>query len=506
MDFDFGIKKSLNKKLKSIILKKIETTSIHGVPQIVNTKYLFIKVIWLVFFTISCGVCAYYIINNVQQYLNYEITSKIEYLAEANVLFPAVEFCNANLYQTEGALNLIIDYLAENTNYSFSTMKNVSKMDFINQLLYDHKYLESSLKTYTNGLNSTQKKMLGFPIEKILLTCNFASNTCSAADFDWNFRKSYGNCYTFNLRRTFRSIGSGETYKLKLEIFAGLEEQFVNSNDQNHGLRILVYNQSNFYQIADYGINVAAGQAMTLTVQRVLSENMPKPYSSCDFTTTEDLYSNEFDLRIYNLFIAANRTYSQENCLRVCYRHLALTECKCFDDILKPFPEKTITVKYCKTEEELKCIDSLYEEIVLKRNPIYNCSYFCPLECVNAYFQFGSYYANFPKAAYANILFKNKSAALNALVGRPLTSNEFGRNLVQLNIYFEFLNYQYVSQDPTLTWMTLLSNVGGVLGLFIGMSLLSFVEIVEAFLEVILITIKQYTTKVNVLDDNNQNI
>ena len=54
----------------------------------------------------------------------------------------------------------------------------------------------------TNNIYSkfteSQKKILGNPLDKVLLFCSFNLLECSADDFEWHYDMNYGNCYKFN--------------------------------------------------------------------------------------------------------------------------------------------------------------------------------------------------------------------------------------------------------------------------------------------------------------------
>ena len=50
---------------------------------------------------------------------------------------------------------------------------------------------------------------------------------------------------------------------------------------------------------------------------------------------------------------------------------------------------------------------------------------------------------------------------------------------LSFNIYYSDLSYAYIEESPYWDLFLLLSNIGGNLGLFVGMSFLSFVEIFE---------------------------
>ena len=472
----------LSKETKSIIIKKFLITTFHGFPHITRNKHFPLQVLW--FFSISvCFIaCGFYLNNNVTDYLKYDVTTQIKYIDEKKVIFPAVEICNTHLFYTNYSIDLLIDYLKNNSHYVYED-STLDKREFLNKILFEDPNVENLLKTFANGLNENQQKLLGLSLDEILISCTFVSMQCTLSDFNWNYRKSFGNCFTFNIGKKYISYGSGETYKLKIEIFTGFENFFIKSNDQQHGIKILIYNQSDFHQIKDYGIDAGSGSALTIKASRKMSNSLKKPYSDCDFEKDFQPSANEFDLSIFNMFVKANKTYSFENCLRLCYRRIAMSKCNCYDNILKPYPEVT-QLNYCKTEAESWCLDKLYNEIVIDRVEHYNCSKVCPFECSFSYLRLDSYYTRFPTTYYANYLLRNHKYFINYSKNHNLVADDIKQNLVQLNIYYQDLSYELIAQTASITWMSLIADTGGVLGLFIGISLLSFVEIIEMFIEI----------------------
>ena len=61
------------------------------------------------------------------------------------------------------------------------------------------------------------------------------------------------------------------------------------------------------------------------------------------------------------------------------------------------------------------------------------------------------------------------------------------------------MRYTVIRQDPKLQPVDLISNIGGLLGLFLGMSFLSFLELVEIVNEIIFII---YETKFSTRSSN----
>lgn len=59
-------------------------------------------------------------------------------------------------------------------------------------------------------------------------------------------------------------------------------------------------------------------------------------------------------------------------------------------------------------------------------------------------------------------------------------------NKVQINVYLKTRLITEIIEKPAITTEKLISNLGGPLSLFLGFSFLSFIELVEFFIETIL--------------------
>jgi hypothetical protein len=64
-----------------------------------------------------------------------------------------------------------------------------------------------------------------------------------------------------------------------------------------------------------------------------------------------------------------------------------------------------------------------------------------------------------------------------------LTYDLISKSVLSLNVYYDQLSYTQISKDAKVELVDLVSSIGGLLGLFLGMSFLSFAEIVEMILE-----------------------
>lgn len=72
------------------------------------------------------------------------------------------------------------------------------------------------------------------------------------------------------------------------------------------------------------------------------------------------------------------------------------------------------------------------------------------------------------------------------------------RNLVRISIFYTDLGYEQNEEMVKTDVIDLVSSIGGTLGLFLGMSFLSFVEIFDIFLQICLNKRSQSSNVINV--------
>jgi hypothetical protein len=57
--------------------------------------------------------------------------------------------------------------------------------------------------------------------------------------------------------------------------------------------------------------------------------------------------------------------------------------------------------------------------------------------------------------------------------------NDYNKHIALVNIFLDDMGYNKIGQIPLITGEALLGNLGGQIGLFMGISLLSTIEILE---------------------------
>jgi len=71
-------------------------TSLHGFSNVLNTSNPFVKVLWICFILVLFSGCIQNVLENMSDYYQYTVITKIEYVNEYPMTLPAVTFCLAS--------------------------------------------------------------------------------------------------------------------------------------------------------------------------------------------------------------------------------------------------------------------------------------------------------------------------------------------------------------------------------------------------------------------------
>ena len=283
-------------KLRNKLLNLIESSTSHGLPNIVRSSRISMKILWTVCFLAAFGVCIWMIQQSVSDFLSYDTVSKIEVINEASPVFPSVSICNVNPLTTTDAQNLVGDVLS---NIGYKLSGPVKNRDYYLYLL-DWANKIALLWAANPDYGDDKRKQLG---KFTIIDCHFNEINCSINDFEWFFHNELGNCYRFNTNGSNglkQSIRPGSNYGLRLQIFLdSYDNKYTFKYDQ--GLRILIHN-STIKPSASEGVDIGSTKQSNIAVKRTFIKKQADPYSDC-----QDL--SNFNSEFYQFIINSNLTY-----------------------------------------------------------------------------------------------------------------------------------------------------------------------------------------------------
>lgn len=187
-----------------------------------------------------------------------------------------------------------------------------------------------------------------------------------------------------------------------------------------------VFFSDNYLNVLDWsqlvtGIGNKAKGSYYVDVSKIKEQKLEEPYNHCE--------------------LIADETYRQANCLAQCKNNKAISRFNC-----------TLRNYFSRRAFDY-CAHAIHETFQLDTD----CAKDCPLEC--------------------------HSTKFDAIVSNYVTSA--GPNdSVKFSISYLDSSYIEMSQSPKMNAFTLISSIGGALGLFIGIRFLSMVELLEYLTEI----------------------
>lgn len=443
---------------------------------------------WTICFFISTGYCAFLVYQTVNNYLNYDVVTTIDVIDQVPSQFPTVSICNANSLVTTNSILFARRFLKANNitdpfNYSFIS-KQMDSLPLTQKILIIRYFIGSYL--LEANLSDTFRKSMGLNQSDFILSCMFNSLECSNSDFEWYFDLFYGNCFRFNgaTKKPYKnSTRSGFFYGLRLELFVGETNDKFSFSTQSGA--VVFVNNHTVTPFFTEGITVPVGTTANIALSREFIYKVERPYSDC----VRDLTSlNSYDSELYRKVIQSGKEYRQKDCFGLCFQKYLLNECKCQESSFIKYSDRkscfwNLSDLICNYEKYLKFFSKDVRQ---------ECSDECPLECDSVSYSLSSSYLSYPTRAYSDILLNDPKmqAKFTQFNYSLFTHERLKENILSLNVYYDQLKYTTIREMIKTTPSDLVAIVGGILGLFLGMSFLSFIELLEIFLEIICILLE----------------
>ncbi|RNA01792.1 acid-sensing ion channel 2 isoform X2 [Brachionus plicatilis] len=390
----------------------------------------------------------------IKQFMANEVVTVQKIIYESPSEFPAVGICNLNSFEGIHVNNLF----DENGNF-YENLTNITNF-------------EAHLASWQNEtLNWQNKVEIGenkfFPLELIpkiviktsLKYCRFEGKPCDHNDFSYYFNQVYGNCFTFNLGKKqpvkkVQTSGIDDGLKIELSVSSYWSDKELIFKD---GIRIVIHNQTLGSFPEDEGMNAQYDLQNNIAISRKYLKRLPEPHSDCVIKPGLDSFIKEFTFE----------KYSQKFCLKCCLQIYLTEKCFCFD---KKLPKPNRNVSRCKNNFHFECIQKERDQFYFA-NKSSECLNKCPSECEKII-----YFKQMYTAPIASEKF-----LINPLNDLIVSGPFMLFKNVHINVFFNEMEYEVINEYPSMTFEALVSNVGGIFGLFIGISLLSIAELFEIF-------------------------
>jgi hypothetical protein len=232
-----------------------------------------------------------------------------------------------------------------------------------------------------------------------------------------------------------------------MEIFVG-NQHTSSPMSQSIGAILFITNQTNFRIEENKGMLLRPGSEIHIAVERTFSHNLKKKDSDCVSVNFESwpqqLDNNKTLENLFKTTINKNGCYSQSYCLLLCEK---LNKCDSLDD----------------------CVIDIEPQFVsdLNHNINDNCSKLCPKQCENVEYESEYSLTNYPSRFHSKIILNSQLAKSNKLK-KIEEEAEFLSNIFYLKVYYKKKTYIVITEVRKISFNDLLANLGGQLGLFLG--------------------------------------
>lgn len=449
-------------------LKKatLETTG-HGLPRLILARNIYVKLVWIFCLFVSIGFCAFMIFRSVSQYFSFEVNSLISDVYTNQMIFPAIAICNNNPMISENGSWYIQNYYQQKYNVTLEYYSHLSNMFANGTIEYESDWL--IYKTYHPDFPSQDRILFGYPPEMLLANCKLINTECNISAFQNFYHPSYGNCYKFNGNTSsslYNISRQGDGFDI--EIFTGISADYdffsLFYEPADRGAVIIIDDQDTF-PIRKEGIFIRAGNKARMILTKTTSKSLASPYSDCK-------EANNVDTMLSREMARHGYAYSRRNCMIFCEQKQIIDQLGCYDLRLPRILDATP----CYTKELLRAISKI-------RFNFSECFDPCPFECATVTYDVSTSYDYFPTFNY----YYDSNTLPNVFMNEYMSFELFKGSVAAVSIYYDQLMYTDISDSPTMLIADLIANIGGTLGLFIGVSILSFIELVELAANIIII-------------------
>uniref|UniRef100_A0A673YV87 Acid-sensing ion channel 1 n=1 Tax=Salmo trutta TaxID=8032 RepID=A0A673YV87_SALTR len=444
----------------------LKHTTFHGLRHVFLSGSYPRRLAWLLAFLTAVALLFTWSSNRVRYLLSSPVHTKAHMVYAKRLVFPAVTICNQNL--------LIPDMLTPGNDHDSIISSNEPPWSPLSRILDFNHFLPPPLESQPSMLQLLDR--LGHQMEEMLLYCRFQGEVCGPRNFSTIFTR-YGKCYTFNSGQDNRPLlvtmkgGMGNGLELMLDIQQDEYLPVWGETDETSfeaGIKVQIHTQDEPPFIDQLGFGVAPGFQTFVSCQEQRLTYLPPPWGDCKSTPMDSDFFN---------------TYSLTACRIDCETRYLVENCNC------RMVHMPGDAPYCTPEQYKECADPALDFLVERDNDYCVCETPCNMTRFGKEMSF----VKIPSKASAKYLAKKYNK----------TEQYIADNILVLDIFFEALNYETIEQTKAYEFAGLLGDIGGQMGLFIGASILTILELFDYLYEVIKYKLCRCSNKKHKHNNNN---
>ena len=263
--------------------------------------------------------------------------------------------------------------------------------------------------------------------------------------------------------------------QLHLVLYAGVSPEFIDDPDSPHSFNLFIETESTM-PLQTSKIKLTPQIGKQIVIKRNTYNQYEHPYSECTVLEDNTLIVQLADRSIFDRVVKTGYAYSRKVCYMVCEQVMITRICGCNSYRLSyqvegfnscPYYKNEIIGGGCDTQVDTN-FTSILTEFCLPR---------CPIECHRSFFTTSTSEYTYDKNYFNNYL-SNFSFHNDVSKDTDLAQYAYD-TMIEIWIEYDTLAFTEMSEEPKMSGEELFGEIGGHLHLFLGMSLMSFMEIFE---------------------------
>ena len=433
----------------------INCLNIHGTARVVK------RLLWLSVILGATIGCLITISDRIRYLISSPTATTISAVRHHTLTFPAVTLCNPGNFRIDileernltsliqFATLLVSDEGAETIDNreggSGSGSLSIISAETCEQILESVSESSINLGSITFEEFAVQTRQ---PVDDFIQGCYFAGEPCgNITEIFEPIFTNLGICYTFNsgkARPLLQSKGTGQRQGLQL---------VVNSNQPNSipvldiGLMVALNTQSELPLPANQGIGVPVGRNAFISIKERNIRDQTR--RNC---------SSDKDVATFNFLQGDYSSYSESACLMDCVHSRIADNCECIGarSFYPPNTDRYSQLPNCTLEKICCVVDTL-------PSLLNDCN--CRSACSSTLYEAMVSYNSLP------------AEELQSLASRlGLPTSLFPSGFLTVSVYFETLSVETQLTSSVYSFVALLSDIGGQVGLFLGLSVISVLQ------------------------------
>ncbi|XP_022661100.1 acid-sensing ion channel 1-like isoform X2 [Varroa destructor] len=492
----------------------------HGFARIALTKKHRIRqIFWMIF--VICAVLGflYHVSFLLGNYFDYPVSTSTEEIHAAELDFPAITLCNLNILkktkfeaylkdtikrqeEQEAQTSEMPDFLATTSAAGLKGNDELDCFKTTGEIVNRSRTMDLSDMWINLVTTKKQLKDFGHQAADMIVQCTYSSKDCfnSSSSIVQNTpyeSPRYGLCHSLTLnteeRKTVKS-GAGMGLLLTINIE---RNEYLDIVSGEYGARMVVHAVGSRPTLDTGGMILLPGSKTYIAVKMRQIIRLPDPYRGCTMNFSDSPLTKHLKrFKLENL-IGKDVLYTLDYCQTVCAESFLFRACQCLDELAADrLNDRFGSCDPCNADQS-RCRRQFYRAFTTSSSGK-RCRELCRPECNEIRYDITTSQSEWPN-------FRNQYEAITRfpIVNRRLEqsgvnwslvadsdndlnfiagADEFRKNFLRVHVYIQEMNYLSVKDESSYLMSQLIADLGGCLGLYIGVSVISLMEFSEHFM------------------------